>query len=166
MGVTDWNWRLAADPQDTSWDCSANATAWSLRAAGLPYTEADVVRGLGPTRISPAYGLLDATGAGLVSWLAEIGVDAENNPNASWEDLQAAAGYQPMVIGGRNWCHWVAVRMGSDTYNRTVPDSGYQNVDELALMNGAAGYRGVYQSLDRGDFSRLGSFSAVWFNSW
>jgi hypothetical protein len=158
MGVQDWNWRLAADLQDVPWDCSACSLAWCLRALGLDYTEADVVAGLGPERISPTYGLLDASGNGLVEYCGEIGIDAENNPDASFDDVMAAAGYQPMLIGGRGWGHWVAVRMGSLTV-------GLAAADELALMNPAPGYMQVEQLLGRADFDRLGAFSAVWLNS-
>jgi len=73
MGSSDWNWRLAHDAQDMSWDCAACSTAWCLRAIGLDYSEADVVAGLGSGRINPYYGLLDASGAGLVSYLLAAG---------------------------------------------------------------------------------------------
>jgi hypothetical protein len=159
MGVQDWNWRLAADPQDVPWDCAACSLAWCLRAIGLDYSEQDVVDGLGPGRISPAYGLLDASGAGLVEYLGELGIAAANNPSASWQEVQDAAGFQPMVIGGRNWCHWVAVRIGTQTL-------GVQTQDALALMNSANGWMGIGQVLYPNQFDHLGAFSAVWFNSW
>lgn len=159
MGLEDWNWKLATDLQDYPWDCSACSTAWAMRTVGWTVTEQDVIAGLGPGRISPSLGLLDASGAGLVSYLAEQGIMAENNPNASWDDVMAAAGYQPMVIGGRAWCHWVAVRMGSSAIGR--PD-----LELLALMNPAPGYEGVEQLLDPVQFANLGTFSAVWFVAW
>jgi hypothetical protein len=159
MSIEDWNWRLARDPQDYPWDCSATSFAWCLRTIGFEHSEQDVIAGLGPGRISPTLGLLDASGAGLVAYAGELGIHAENNGHASWAEIMAAAGEQPMCIGGRKWCHWVAVRMGSRAAGR--PD-----LDLLALMNPAAGYRGVDQVLDPADFDRLGSFSAVWFASW
>ena len=159
MGVSDWNWRLPADPQDYPWDCAACSTAWAMRTVGYDVSEQDVIDGLGPGRISPTLGLLDASGAGLVSFLAEVGISAENNANATWEDVQAAAGYQPMVIGGRAWCHWVAVRMGTSAV-------GITGHSALALMNPAAGWMGVDQALFVADFNLLGAFSAVWFTSW
>lgn len=155
MGIADWNWKLPTDLQDYPWDCSACSTAWCLRTMGRSETEQDVIAGLGPQRISPALGLLDASGAGLVEYLGELGVVAANNPEASWQDVMAAAGYQPMVIGGRAWCHWVAVRMGTDAIGR--PD-----LQLLALMNPAPGYMNVWQVLDQTDFNYLGPFSAVW----
>lgn len=159
MGVSDWNWRLPADPQDYPWDCAACSTAWALRTIGLDYSEEDVIAGLGSSRITPTYGLMDASGAGLVEYLGEIGVVAENNPGASWSDVMAAAGYQPMVIGGRAWCHWVGVRMGAAAVGR--PD-----LDVLALMNPANGWMGIEQIIGSAEFMDLGPFSAVWFTSW
>lgn len=130
-----------------------------MRTIGYEVSEQDVISGLGPTRISPTYGLLDASGAGLVSYLAEMGITAENNPQASWAEVMAAAGYQPMCIGGRAWCHWVAVRIGSAVTAR-------QSLNALALMNPAPGYMGVDQVLEESQFDALGPFSAVWFTAW
>jgi hypothetical protein len=130
-----------------------------MRTVGRDVTEQDVIDGLGPGRISPTLGLLDASGAGLVSYLAEEGIGAENNADASWQELQDAAGYQPMLIGGRVWSHWVAVRLGSG-----LVEAVYQ--DALFLMNPSPGYMGVLQVLYPSDFDQLGPFSAVWFTSW
>lgn len=159
MGVSDWNWRLPTDLQDVAWDCAACSTAWAMRTIGSNETEYDVAVGLGPTRITPAYGLSDASGAGLVEYLGEQGILAENNPDASWADVVAAAGFQPMVIGGRAWCHWVAVRMGPVAFSGAAQDF-------LLLMNPAPGWMGVSQWMDQSDFEVLGPFSAVWFTSW
>jgi hypothetical protein len=141
------------------WDCAACSTAWAMRTVGRDVSEAEVVNGLGPGRISPTQGLLDASGAGLVEYLSEQDITAEYNDSASWDEVMAAAGYQPMVIGGREWCHWVAVRMGSDAIGRP-------ELEQLALMNPSPGYMGVNQVLTVEDFDRLGAFSAVWFTSW
>ena len=159
MGVADWNWRLPADLQDYAWDCAACSTAWALRTVGYDLSEQDVIEGLGPARISPALGLLDASGAGLVQYLAEIGVSASNNPDASWEEVTDAGGYQPMVIGGREWCHWVAVRMAAAA-------AGLPPRPSILLMNPSPGYREVGQSLNVYEFEELGPFSAVWFEAW
>ena len=159
MGVSDWNWRLATDLQDCAWDCAACSTAWALRTVGYNLSEQDVITGLGPARISPALGLLDASGAGLVQYLGEIGVQAANNPDASWQDVVDAAGYQPMVIGGRAWCHWVGVRMAG-------PAALGHDLGNMLIMNPSPGYMGVGQYLLQEDFERLGPFSAVWFESW
>lgn len=159
MGVSDWNWKLETDLQDYPWDCAACSTAWAMRTVGFEVTEQDVISGLGPDRISPTYGLLDASGAGLVSYLAEQGIEADNDGMSSFDEVLAAAGYQPMVIGGRAWNHWVAVRMGGDAAGR--PD-----LRVLALMNPSPGWMSVGQSLTQPTFDELGPFSAVWFTSW
>lgn len=159
MGVEDWNWRLAADHQDYAWDCAAASTAWALRTIGFTHTQQDVIEGLGPSRITPTYGLSDASGAGLVQYLGELGVAADNNPDASFQEVMDAAGYQPLLIGGRAWCHWVAVRMGSDAIGRP-------QLKALALMNPAPGWYGIDQVLREFDWQDLGPFSAVWFISW
>jgi len=159
MSLADWNWRLPTELQDVPWDCAAASLTWALNTIGRGVTEADVVSGLGPSRISPTYGLLDASGAGLVSYLAEIGISAANNPNATWEDIVAAAGSQPMIMGGRAWNHWVGVRI-SDRYSK--PSLALF----LALANPAPGWQGVNQILNEFDFETLGGFSAVWFESW
>ena len=161
--MAEWNWKLPTDLQDYSWDCAACSLAWSLRTIGFTHTEQDVIDGLGPSRISSQYGLLDASGAGLVSYLAEIGVGAENNGNASWDEVMAASGSQPMVIGGRNWCHWVAVRVGSLQVSQAT---NYPDTGRILLMNPAPGYMGIYQILTQDYFDMLGTFSAVWFTSW
>lgn len=150
---------LERDNQDYPWDCAACSTAWAMRTIGYAVSEQDVIAGLGPARISPTYGLLDASGAGLVSFLEEQGIHAANNPNATFSDCRDAAGYQPMVIGGRGWNHWVAVRMGSVC-------AGVPSSLGLILMNPAPGWMGVGQYLDENSFNALGPFSAVWFTSW
>lgn len=159
MGLADWNWRLPVELQDVPWDCAAASLTWCLNTIGRPETEADVVAGLGPARISPSYGLLDASGGGLVEYLSELGIGAANNPSASFDDVLAAAGYQPMLMGGRGWCHWTGVRIGK------VFEPSYAN-SKLALANPAPGWDGIQQIMDPYDFSRLGAFSAVWFTSW
>ncbi len=159
MALSDWNWRLPADLQDVPWDCAACSTAWCMRTVGYGETEADVAAGLGPARISPAYGLLDASGAGLVEYLSEVGITAENNGDATWDDVSASAGSQPMVIGGRGWNHWVAVRIGDNATSGGTAQA-------FALMNPAPGWENVGQVLYRSDFDRLGPFSAVWFTGW
>jgi hypothetical protein len=156
VSLSDWNWRYPVELQDVPWDCSAASLSWCLRAFGRSETEADVVAGLGPARISPALGLLDASGAGLVSYLGELGISAANNPDASFEEVTAAAGFQPMLIGGRVWGHWVGVRISDNPWATDLALF-------LALANPAPGYMGVAQVLSMADFDRLGAFSAVWF---
>jgi len=159
MGVEDWDFKYPVELQDVPWDCAAASLTWCLNAAGWNMTEAEVVASLGPTRISPALGLLDASGAGIVDWLSTIGIAAVNNPSCTWLDITGAAGNQPMLMGGRAWCHWTGVRMS--TLTAGVPDW-----DVVALANPAPGWCGVGQTFDAYQFQDLGSFSAVWFTRW
>lgn len=156
MAAEDWNWRHPVELQDVPWDCAAASLAWALQAYGHPLTEADVVQGLGPSRISPQYGLLDASGAGLVSYLSELGIPAMNDPDVRWSELVAAAGYQPMLMGGREWCHWTGVRMAGPCFLG-------RDVGIALLANPAPGYMDIGQWMHEADFSVLGPFSAVWF---
>ena len=159
MSLQDWNWRLPVELQDVPWDCAAASLTWCLHTIGRTESEADVVAGLGPARISPVYGLLDASGAGIVSYLSELGIASANNPGATWDEVMAAAGSQPMLIGGRKWCHWVGVRIGTAQFLDAWPEA-------LALANPAPGWMDVGQLLEPYQFDELGAFSAVWFTSW
>jgi hypothetical protein len=94
-----------------------------------------------------------------VDYLATIGIVAQNDAEATWDEMYFSAGFQPMLMGGREWCHWTGVRMSPMALER--PD-----IDAIALANPAPGYRGVYQVIDRADFDALGTFSAVWFVGW
>lgn len=159
MAVEDWAWRHPVELQDVAWDCAAASTAWALQAAGLPYAEYEVVTGLGPSRISPVHGLLDASGAGIVDWLATIGVTAENDAEATWSEIEGAAGFQPMIMGGRGWYHWSGVRMGGSAFDGAT--RGY-----VLLANPAPGWMDIGQWMSDDDFAALGPFSAVWFTKW
>jgi len=64
-----------------------------------------------------------------------------------------------MAMGGSNWYHWTAVRMGPAVAPMYLPIA-------LALMNPAPGYMGVDQVMYEADFTRLGPFAAVWFVNW
>jgi len=156
MAVDGWNWKYPTEFQDVPWDCAAASLTWALNAHGYAITESEVVAGLGPGRINPTHGLLDATGAGIVSYLSELGIPALNNADASWQEVLAAAGHQPMVVGGRYWCHWTGVRMGPWAV-------GYPDSEWLWLANPAPGWMGVDQWMDSINFDTLGPFSAVWF---
>lgn len=156
MAVEDWDWRYPVELQDVPWDCSAASLAWALNAYGHGTTEQNVVAGLGPSRINSQWGLLDASGAGLVSYLAELGIPAANNANATWNEIEGAAGFQPLVIGGREWCHWTGVRMGGPAFVGSPRGL-------VLLANPAPGYYGIDQALTDDAFAALGPFSAVWF---
>lgn len=159
MGLQDWNWRLPAEHQDVPWDCACASTSWALRTVGREWSEADVVNSMYPSYVNPYYGLLDASGAGLVDWLSSIGVGADYNPAATWDELVAAAGHQPVVMGGRTWCHWTGVRIPGEPFRESL--AGY-----VALANPAPGWYGIDQVMSAQEYEDLGQFSVVWFTSW
>lgn len=159
MGLQDWNWRLPVELQDVPWDCAAASLTWCLNTVGRGVTEADVLAVLYPTYLNEEYGLLDASGAGLVEALQHWGVLASNNPDASWFDVWSAAGDQPMLMGGRAWNHWTGVRIANNWLFQSESE-------QVALANPAPGWMGVGQLIDSSQFAELGPFSAVWFTSW
>jgi predicted chitinase len=145
--------RIGFDPstppvrQSGDWQCSACSVTWMLRSVGRQVDQDEVCELLGPARISPGQGLLDGSGAGLVAFLGELGLQAK----AAWLDFDAVlerAGHQPLAIGGSAWYHWSAVR-GRDG-------------DVLLLANPAPTWRGVGDEMTRDEFEQQGPFAAVW----
>jgi len=102
--------------------------------------------------VSPSLGLMDASGQGLADFLnrhyGEDGFIAVSSA-CTFDDLARDAGRYPMMIGGRVWGHW----SGLSAYDKER--------DLLLIANPSAGWKGVGQTMDRGQFDRLGSFSAV-----
>jgi len=145
-----------AHPQEGDWDCSQESTEWGLYAYGrTPDGEWMEQSMQAAGVINPAVGLTDASGAGLASWLnteyGEYGYVAESVNPIGFDELAAEAStlVHPIMAGGRAWCHWTGVR-GYDAAS-----------DVLLLANPADGWMGIYQTMTRGDFARLGSFSMV-----
>jgi hypothetical protein len=100
-----------------------------------------------PNNINPQYGLMDASGSALQAVLEDYGRESSQ----SWLDFdtvyelaQGTAG----LMSGAAWYHWVGLR-------------GVQGAN-LWVANSAPGYKGVYDTLSRADFERLGGFSCVW----
>lgn len=148
-------------PQEDSFDCSQESLEWALYALGRKPQE----DWLEPTMIaegvmSRGQGLLDATGAGLAAFVrrhyGEFGYDANHEPSISWDWIVHEGGNPdgsghayPVLIGGRGWNHWTAVRDFD-------PQRGV-----LLLANPADGWMGVKQTMTRPTFEALGPFSAV-----
>jgi len=145
-----------ASTQSDDWSCSVYTTTWMLRATANDETWSSVSnRMLSTGRVSQAQGLSDASGAGLAQTLREMATgspDVGSTPSASFDEVAAKAGEMAVGIGGRAWNHWSAVR-GYDAKR-----------DVLLLANSAPGYRGVSQTLDRGQFRSLGGMSMVWMD--
>jgi hypothetical protein len=140
--------------QENDFDCSQESAEWSLWSVGRKPDDSWMENTMIAEGVmSSSLGLLNASGAGLADWLnryyAEDGYHAYNSDPVDFDELAQDSGRYPMMIGGRAWGHWSGLR-GYDV-------SG----DLLLLANPSAGWKGVGQTLDRHQFNRLGSFSAV-----
>jgi hypothetical protein len=139
--------------QRANWTCSACALAWVLRATGLDddANEDQCVEQIGyPGNINSTYGLMDGSGAQLRRVLAEYDQDSSQGW-LGFSDAYAVAGRTTGMMSGGGWYHWVALR-GHDGGN-------------IWVANSAPGYRGVWESLSREEFQRLGPFSVVWLEA-
>jgi hypothetical protein len=135
--------------QVQDWTCSIRSTMWMLKSIGIPVTSAEAQDAMSPRYCNSAVGLLDATGAGVVEVLRDCwSVAAFNRAPVSFDEVAGWAGTRPVMIGGRNWGHWTAVR-------------GFDG-ERLVLANpGGTGPRFGQQTLNRQQFEDLGWFSAV-----
>lgn len=146
--------------QRNDWSCAVRSTyaaLWAMAQEGhgeaVTYGDEgprDVYEWMVPRYDSPAVGLHNADGSGLVEVLRNHGYDAGRESPTSLAAVQARAGKQPVLIGGRAWNHWV--------YVRGVEDDG-----TLILENPAEGFGGIKDQL-RDSFDRLGPFTMVWIN--
>jgi hypothetical protein len=140
------------EPQAYSWTCSACALDWVKRSTGLDpdSTRPQTVYEIGyPDEINHMYGLtnLHGPGAALQKVLAAYGQDSEQ----AWLDFDTVyqmAQHTTGMMSGGAWYHWVALR-------------GVQG-SNIWIANSAPGYKGVWDTLSRYDFDRLGAFSVVW----
>jgi len=100
-----------------------------------------------PNNINPQVGLTNANGSALQAVLEAYGRESSQ----SWLDFDTAyeiAQGTTGMLSGAAWYHWVGLR-------------GIQG-SNLWVANSAPGYKGVYDTLSRDDFNRLGGFSVVW----
>lgn len=140
------------EPQLYSWTCSACALDWVKRSTGLDpdSTREQTVYEIGyPEEINPQYGLtnINGPGAALQKVLREYGQDTEQ----AWLDFDTVytlAQHSTGMMSGGAWYHWVALRGVSGS--------------NIWIANSAPGYKGVYDTLSRYDFERLGAFNVVW----
>lgn len=147
---------VSLQAQDSDFDCSQESAQFMLRAWGRSPDDAWMTQEwLSQGIMTPEFGLMDATGGDMASWLnATYGVDgyvASNAPSVTFDDVVAemAPGNHPVACGGRSFYHWVGIR----AYDAAQ--------DLLAIHNSAPGYRGVYQTLSRSQWASLGSWSMV-----
>jgi len=148
-GIT-WNAWEAMPAQEANWTCSACALAWVLRSTGLnpEATEWSEVYEIGtPQNINSQVGLTNANGSALRAVYQTYGQATEQGW-LGFDQVYALAQETTGQLSGAAWYHWVALR-------------GVQG-NNLWIANSAQGYKGVYDTLSRDDFARLGGFSVVW----
>jgi len=136
------------------WTCSACSLDWVKRAIGLvPSNDVYGSREtttyeIGyPDKINPEFGLMDGSGAELQRVLRDYGQDSLQGW-LGFDETYAIATQTTGMLSGAAWYHWVSLR-------------GVQG-SNLWVANSAPGYKGVYDTLSRDDFNRLGGFSVVW----
>lgn len=152
-GLGQYNADLPTEIQLNSWTCSIRSCTWLLKSLGVE-TSAETLHDLMvPSYVNEELGLLDASGAGMAQLIRDrFALPARNDGDVRWEELPDLCRGRPAAIGGRAWCHWVAVRR--------VNERG-----ELELANPArGGYRGVDSVMNAQQFAELGPFSAVWID--
>jgi hypothetical protein len=145
-----------AQPQDADYDCSQESAQWCLRSWGRNPDDAWMTQSLIDQGVmTPQYGLMDASGAGMADWLnreyGEFGYVASNEPSVTFDQVanEAAEVAHPLMIGGRAFYHWVGC-------------SGWSSSgDVLLLANSALGYKGVWDTLSRAQWAQLGPWSLV-----
>lgn len=153
MPKLTYNPDAPVDIQDNDWSCSEQSAQWLLRAIGRNPGDA-WIRGqlLNQGLVTQQYGLMDASGTMLAAWLQreygdEMGLTFTAKNGATWDDVAALAGKQPLMLGGRAWNHWTGVRR-------------LQN-DGLELANPAPQWKDVGTLLDRAEFDRWGGWSYI-----
>ena len=135
--------------KDDPWSCSVCTTTWALQSLGIGVTEPQMEAAmLAAGLVTPQYGLMDASGAQLEAWLeTEWGAPVERAWPATWDWVAAHAGLGPILLGGRAWGHWSAVRRSDG--------AGFD------LANPAENWMGVGNYMDPNEWARLGPFSAL-----
>lgn len=140
--------------QRQDWTCSIRSVMWLLKSIGIDVTPEEAQDAMSPQYVTPALGLLDGSGGGIVAVLRDHwGVGAYNDANTSFDSVAAVAGKQPVAIGLHNWGgsghgHWSAVR-------------GFDG-ERLWLANpGGTGPTYGQQSLTREEFNARGPGAMV-----
>jgi hypothetical protein len=146
-----YNVDFPPERQIQNWTCSIRTATWMVRSIGIEITAAEMQDKMVPGVVGDPIGLLDATGRGMARFLRdEFGLDVSFDGAVSWEEAQALSRPgRPVGLGGRGWNHWSALRRFDEQGNARLanPSPGWMDVDDL---------------MTRGDFDRLGVFSAVW----
>jgi hypothetical protein len=152
--VVGFNPDTPTELQRQDWTCSIRSVMWMLKSMGVSVTPEAAQDAMSPQYVTPQLGLLAASGGGIVAVLRDFwGVGSVNDAAASFDEVAAVAGRQPVAIGLRNWGgpglgHWSAVRR--------------LDGDRLVLAN-PAGTGGQFgqQTLTRAEYDQRGPGSMV-----
>jgi len=140
--------------QRLDWTCAIRTVTWMLRSIGISITAEALHDRMVPGLVDDQVGLRDARGVGLVEVLGWFGISGGHDEAATFDELLARAGAQPVGLGLRNWGgpglgHWSAVRGAVD--------------GALVLANPAGtGPRYGQATLSRDEFEQRGPASMVW----
>lgn len=145
-----YNPDLPAELQRQDWTCSIRSTAWALKSLGFDVRAEDLQdQMVGAGLVSSDLGLLDGSGSTLANWVGgTFDLPHEWAYPADWDWVAERAGRGPILLGGRAWNHWVAVRR--------------YNGDGLLLANPAPNWQGVGDYLDRDEWETWGPWAAIW----
>jgi hypothetical protein len=148
----DYNSSYPVILQTCDWSCSACSWAWLAGSIGQYESEWSAVERIGfPANVNATYGLMDASGKALAdAYSQSYSWPSHYSPAVTYADAISLAWAGPLLLGGRQWCHWTAVR-GTD--GRV-----------LQLANPAPFWFGVGQVLNEPQWDRLGPWSAVWLS--
>jgi hypothetical protein len=149
----DYNMHLPAIRQTADWTCSACSWAWLATSIGQWTDEWSGVDTIGyPQNINSTYGLTDASGRALADAYSRLySWPSHFSPAVTFADAISRAWAGPLLLGGRQWCHWTAVR-GTDGTG-------------LLLANPAPSWFAVGDYLRTADWDRLGTWSMVWLEA-
>jgi hypothetical protein len=101
-----------------------------------------------PDNINPTYGLMDGSGAQLQRVLREqTGLETEQGW-LTFDEAYATYARTGGMAGGGAYYHWLGIR-------------GVQG-SNIWCANSAEGYKGIYSTLSRADWDRLGPWSCIW----
>ncbi|MBV9326126.1 MAG: hypothetical protein JO352_20365 [Chloroflexi bacterium] len=135
-------------PQAYNWTCSICSLTWLLQATGLDARaeREQVAQQIGyPACVNETYGLIDTQC--LVRVLAGYDVDVRQawvTYDQTWTIAESTAA----ILNGLGWYHFVGLRGVTGSV--------------LWIANSAGGYAGVYDTLSRDQFNRLGPFQVVY----
>jgi hypothetical protein len=143
-----------AVPQRDSWSCLAKSLGWATAAYGLVLPRGTMENRVRDYNIVSAGGYLtDKTGHDIADFMTEHfhtkGLTAEYTPVVSFDEVALDAGRYPMVIGGTDFHHYVAVRGFDPRY------------DCLYLANSAEGWNGVRFWMTRQQFQYFSPLARI-----